>query len=127
MPGPTTLFNTVTITGTMRTFKGDPIAGTVTFTPSGIVKDLVGKIVLFPVPITVGLVSGAFTVDLPATDDPDITGTFTYAYAESWSGGRTLAGVVVPVGTGPIDISVIAQSPSQPELDSTLYLDGGSL
>jgi hypothetical protein len=96
---PTPNFNLVTVFGHFEDYAGSNMTGFVSFTPSAILRDLADKTTLFPSAFTKTLSAGSFTIDLPATDDPDILGTpFTYTYREHWTGGRTMV-LSIPVAT----------------------------
>ena len=102
MPVPTPRLNTVHVRGDMRELDADKIQGEVIFTPSLIFVDPLEHITVFPVPYSTTLVDGIFDIELPATDDPDMSPTgFTYQYRENWPGGRTF-NIEVPYNT-PVD------------------------
>lgn len=64
----------VSIVGQAVTLDGKPAKGKVTFTASTILKDVESGQAIFPVPLAVTLDrDGAFSQDLPATNDPDIS------------------------------------------------------
>ena len=65
-----------------------------------------------PSSVVVALSSGAFSVILPATNDPDIVPTtFTYTVEESFPGGRTYT-ISVPYDTvGSLDLADISPNP----------------
>lgn len=115
MPGPTPEFDTVTVRGKYVGFDGSAITGRVVFTPRATrLLDEDDLTVIIPRPIVGNLssVSGtpstsSFTVELPATDDPDITPVdFTYSVVEDFTGGESYD-IEVPLsaaGTG-LDIA----------------------
>lgn len=79
---------------------GVPIEGSITLTPSAtrlqVARD---HVTVVPGPITIQLdVDGSFDVEVPATNDPNVTpGRWTYSVAESWHGGGTYD-IAAPVG-----------------------------
>ena len=79
-----------TVTGQFSDAAGNPIEGTVTFTPSP--KRLLAATAdppatILPRPVTVELADGAFSVDLAATDDIDANPTgWTYSVKFAFSG-----------------------------------------
>jgi hypothetical protein len=124
-------FDTVTVTGRYIDLAGNALAGTVTFTSSTTVVDASVPVTIVPVPIVATLDSnGAFSIALPATDDPDIAPNgYTYKVEERF-GGKLLRtySIQVPYDTvGNIDLSTVA--PVQPVAASVqlLPLSGGTM
>lgn len=108
MPGPTPNYTTVQVRGSYAGTNGVNPEGQVLFEADAIrLIDTAAKITILPGVIAVPLVNGAFAVDIPVTDDPDINSAgFTYKVTELFSGGKSYH-IEVPisaVGTG-IDIS----------------------
>ena len=69
---------------------GNPVVGTVTFTPSPTkVLDYAAATIIIPKPVTVALDNnGRLSVVLPATDDPDVSPLYwTYLVSENFAGG----------------------------------------
>lgn len=106
-------YDRVTVSGRYVYLDGTPVSGTVTFTGKATVSSPAAKTMIVPDIITCTLdENGAFSVPLPATDDPDITGSgWTYKVKENFrsGGGRTFE---LPVSidakdTG-IDLSTVA-------------------
>jgi hypothetical protein len=66
-----------------------------------------------PSTVVVPLVSGAFSVTLPATNDPDVVpNPFTYSVEESFPGGRTYT-ISIPYDTvGSLDLADISPAPT---------------
>ncbi|MFD5711318.1 hypothetical protein ACFWHW_13125 [Streptomyces pharetrae] len=124
-------FNTVTITGRYIDLAGNALAGTVTFTSSTTVVDASVPVTIMPVPIVATLdANGAFSIALPATDDPDISPTgYTYKVEERF-GGKLLRSynIMVPHGTvGSIDLSTVAPVDSVTASVQLLPLSGGTM
>lgn len=96
----------VTLTGTYVDLVGDPIVGSVTFTPQTIIKDTDQNQIIVNNVITEVLDNnGAFSVILPVTDDSDVVPQpFSYEVEEVFSGGRTF-NIVLPAGGGAVDIA----------------------
>lgn len=112
MPKPTPAWDLVTVRGKYVGTDGNPVAGTVFFTPRA--NRLVDQAALTTVvgrSITATLASdGSFSVSLPATNDPDITGgSFTYTVREDFPGGSTydISVPISAIATG-IDLSTVA-------------------
>lgn len=66
--------NLVTVDGQAETLDGKPARGSITFASTAIVTDQTTGQAVFPVPLKVSLDvnDGSFSIDLPATDDPDL-------------------------------------------------------
>ena len=112
MPLPAS-FGTITVTGKYIDFLGSPASGTVTFSPPAntFLKVTDVDVMVVPKAIEVTLdVSGAFSVTLPLTDDPQVVPAFTYSVAESVTGLRRSYSVEIPTALlpGPVDLSDLA-------------------
>lgn len=83
--------STVTVGGQYVDVAGNPIAGQVRFTPRAVLIDGVADQVIIPRTVTVDLdATGTFTVELPATNDDDLSPVnWTYSVEEAFTGGRT--------------------------------------
>lgn len=98
-----------TLTGKYLDLAGQPVTGTITLsaTPASLL-DTAAALVITPAVITITLdVNGAFSVVVPATDDPDINPTgWTYSVVENFPGGRRYS-IAAPSG-GTVDLSVVS-------------------
>jgi len=94
----TTNLNTVNVTAQYLDYDGNPLTGTVVFTPSTIVIDVPGKKILFPKSYTASLnANGQMSIAIPASDDPDVLpNIFTYSIQENVTNGRKLNGIQIP-------------------------------
>jgi hypothetical protein len=107
-------WNLITVVGTYVDLSGNPLAGTVSFTPIGTVievKDAVYKQIIIPATVTATLnASGTFSINLPASDDPDVTPNgWTYLVVETFGGFTNSYSITVPISTvGTLDLSTIA-------------------
>lgn len=92
--------NYITVVGKYETYTGAPLSGTVSFMPSTVLLDAAADVIMMPVTFTVTLaVDGSFSIDLPATDDPDISPVgWTYAVQENVPSGRRYS-ISVPYNT----------------------------
>ena len=115
MPLATSL-TTVTITGNYVNFEGTAIQGQIRFTLGDVLRNGTDDQMVAPSSIVVPLSSGAFSVVLPATNDPDIIpNPFTYTVEESFSGGRTYT-ISVPYTTvGSLDLADLSPAPTLDE------------
>jgi len=115
MPLATSL-TTVTITGNYVNFEGTAIQGQVRFTLGDVLRNGTDDQMVAPSSIVVPLSAGAFSVTLPATNDPDIVpNPFTYTVEESFPGGRTYT-ISVPYTTvGSLDLADLSPTPTLSE------------
>jgi hypothetical protein len=105
--------STVQITGTYVDFEGTAIQGQIRFTLSSVVSNTTDDQMIAPSTVVVPLVNGAFSVVLPATNDPDTNPIpFVYAVEESFAGGRSY-NISVPYTTvGSLDLADISPAPT---------------
>ncbi|MEQ7008477.1 glycosyl hydrolase family 28-related protein [Actinopolymorpha sp. B17G11] len=114
-------YDTVTVRGKYVYLDGSPVQGTVRFTGKVVAVSAATNTIIIPASRTATLSpgTGEFTIDLPATDDPDVLpGGWTYTVEERFSGGggRTFQ-LEVPLSAqaGGIDLKDVAPTdPSQP-------------
>jgi hypothetical protein len=116
--------NTVTVVGKYVLLNGQAASGTVTFKSTTVLVDAAAHEVVMPVDITASLDgTGSISLDLPATNDPDISpSNFTYTVVENITGttGRTYS-IQVPYNTsGNLDLSTIA--PVSPSSGGSTYV-----
>jgi hypothetical protein len=105
--------STVVITGNYVDYEGSPIQGQVRFTLGDVLRNGTDDQMVAPSSVVVALSSGAFSVTLPATNDPDIVpNPFTYTVEESFPGGRTYT-ISVPYDTvGSLDLADLSPNPT---------------
>jgi hypothetical protein len=103
----------ITINGNYCDFEGNAIAGQVRFTLGDVISNGTDDQMVAPSSIVVPLTSGAFSVNLPATNDPDLSPVpFTYTVEESFPGGRTYT-ISVPYTTvGSLDLADLSPTPT---------------
>lgn len=108
--------NTVTINGNYVDYEGNPIQGQIRFTLGDVLRSGIDDQMVAPSSIVVALSAGAFTVTLPATNDPDVVpNPFTYTVEESFPGGRTYT-ISIPYNTvGSLDLADISPTPTLSE------------
>ncbi|MFD7861852.1 glycerophosphodiester phosphodiesterase family protein [Streptomyces sp. NPDC059783] len=102
---------TVTVTGTYARPDGTPYTGTVRFVPEPAVLTSAthGRILLGTTTAALDT-GGAFTAELLATDDPDVTPTgWTYRVSEHWKDapGRTYP-LALPAAAPNVDLAAVA-------------------
>jgi hypothetical protein len=107
---------TVTITGHYVDFEGTNIEGQVRFTLGDVLRNPTDDQLVAPSSVVVPLSNGAFSVTIPATNDPDIIpNPFLYTVEESFPGGRTYT-ISVPYDTvGSLDLSDLSPTPTLTE------------
>ncbi len=109
---PTNL-TTIGITGNYVDYEGTAIQGQVRFTLGDVIRVGIDDQMIAPSSIVVPLSSGAFSVTLPATNDPDsVPIPFTYTVEESFAGGRTYTISVPYTTTGTLDLADISPLPT---------------
>ncbi|MFE0451591.1 polysaccharide deacetylase family protein [Streptomyces sp. NPDC058914] len=116
---------TVTVFGRYIDFTGTPMQGTVTFTPSQkYVTDPTADVLIFSAPLVATLDSnGAFSIEIPATDDPDVTPQgFTWQVVETFNrkAGRSFS-IAVPEDTPDPGIDLVTVAPVLPA-DQVSYI-----
>jgi hypothetical protein len=104
---------TVTLTGNYVDFEGTAIQGQVRFTLGEVLRNGTDDQMVAPSSVVVALSAGAFSVTLPATNDPDVVPVnFTYTVEESFPGGRTYT-ISVPYNTvGSLDLADLSPTPT---------------
>lgn len=109
---PTSL-TTISITGNYIDYEGTPIQGQIRFTLGDVIRVGIDDQMIAPSSIVVGLSSGAFSVTLPATNDPDsVPIPFVYTVEESFAGGRSYTISVPHTTTGALDLADISPLPT---------------
>lgn len=108
-----TSLTTVTVNGNYVDYEGNAIAGQIRFTLGDVLRNGTDDQMVAPSSIVVPLSAGAFSVSLPATNDPDIVpNPFTYTVEESFPGGRTYTISVPYTTSGSLDLADISPNPS---------------
>lgn len=108
--------NTVSITGNYVDYEGNPIQGQIRFTLGEVLRSGIDDQMVAPSSVVVPLASGAFTVTLPATNDPDVVpNPYTYTVEESFPGGRTFTISIPYDSAGALDLADISPTPTLSE------------
>ena len=107
---------TVNVTGNYVDFEGTAIQGQVRFTLGDVLRNGTDDQMVAPSSIVVPLSAGAFSVTLPATNDPDVVpNPFVYTVEESFPGGRSYT-ISVPYTTaGSLDLADLSPTPTLSE------------
>lgn len=84
--------STCTVVGTYVDLQGNPVRGSINFTPQTILKETAANVIIIPVVIQKTFdATGSFSVVLPVTNDTDVTPQpFIYTIEENFTGGRTI-------------------------------------
>jgi len=84
--------STCTVVGTYVDLVGNPVRGSINFTPQTILKEVTANVIIIPVVIQKTFDStGTFSIVLPVTSDTDVTPQpFIYTIEENFTGGRTI-------------------------------------
>jgi len=84
--------STCTVQGTYVDLSGNPVRGSINFTPQTILKETAANVIIIPVVIQKTFdATGSFSVVLPVTSDTDVTPQpFIYTIEENFTGGRTI-------------------------------------
>lgn len=100
---------TVTVTGTFLSPSGQPLAGSVSFTPSAALADATGKVLIRQVPAVYWLRDGSLTAAVAATDNADLSPSpFTYTVTAEIGGASPWSFVTaIPHSPSPVDLSVL--------------------
>ena len=103
----------VTVTGNYVDFEGNSIEGQVRFTLNQVLRNGTDDQLIAPSSIVVPLSAGSFSVQLPATNDPDVVpNPFTYTVEESFPGGRSYT-ISLPFTTvGSLDLADLSPTPT---------------
>jgi hypothetical protein len=104
------------VTGNYVDFEGTAIQGQVRFTLGDVLRNGTDDQMVAPSSIVVPLSAGAFSVTLPATNDPDVVpNPFVYTVEESFPGGRSYT-ISVPYTTaGSLDLADLSPTPTLSE------------
>lgn len=107
-------YGTGTVIGTWTTTYGRPGRGSVVFTPRPSFMVAIGDTIVLPSPVVARLVNGSISVELAATDDPDVSPVDWTWRVETRVGGLRIPNfhIAVPQGST-VDLrSVVEVAPS---------------
>jgi hypothetical protein len=117
---------TITVTGTYAGITDSPASGEVLFTPSSVLTDTTGEVILTSLPAVATLnSSGSFSVVLPCTDNPGIRpAPFYYTVTQAIGGAYQQPFTIsLPSTLGStVDMSALAPIPSMPAPAEGLYV-----
>jgi hypothetical protein len=117
--------NTITVTGSFANALGISASGTVLFTPSSVLTDTNGMVILTETPIIASLAAGVFSVVLPCTDNTSIRPSpFYYTVTLGIAGsGQQSFNISLPSTLGStVDMSALVPVPSMAMPSPGLYV-----
>jgi hypothetical protein len=84
--------STCTVIGTYVNLLGNPVSGSINFTPQTILKEVAANVIIIPSVIQKTFdATGSFSVVLPVTNDTDVAPQpFVYTIEENFTSGRTI-------------------------------------
>lgn len=105
-------FQVITVTGSYVDLTGVAVNGSIQFDIEDFtaLRDPASNVVILAKPLTASIASGIFSLSIPATNDPDITPSFTYKVTESFptlSITRTYRISIAYDGPNPLDVADI--------------------
>jgi hypothetical protein len=104
---------TVTVEGAYVDFEGNNIQGQIRFTLGDVLRNGTDDQMVAPSSVVVPLSAGAFSVSLPATNDPDVVpNPFVYTVEESFPGGRSYTISVPYTSAGALNLADISPNPA---------------
>ena len=84
--------STCTVVGTYVNLLGNPVSGSINFTPQTILKEVAANVIIIPSVIQKTFdATGSFSIVLPVTSDTDVSPQpFVYTIEENFTSGRTI-------------------------------------
>ena len=115
--------STLTVAGTYVDLVGNPVRGSLTFTPETIIIEPTLNVILINSAVTVALdATGSFSIVLPVSDDPDVTPQpFVYTITEDIIGGRTFT-ISLPLSLANTTLNIADILPLVTLADSVNYM-----
>lgn len=115
--------STCTVVGTYVDLIGNPVRGSINFTPQTILKETTANVVIIPVVIQKTFDStGTFSIVLPVTSDTDVTPQpFIYTIEENFTGGRTIQ-IALPLSVAGTTQNLADLLPALSSADAASYV-----
>lgn len=115
--------STATVTGTYVDLSGNPVRGSISFTPQTIIKETSANVIIIPTIVNKTFdTTGTFSVTLPCTNDPDVTPEpFVYTIEENFSGGRTFA-IALPISIAGTTVNLADLLPALSSAEAASYV-----
>lgn len=115
--------STCTVVGTYVDLVGNPVRGSINFTPQTILKETTANVIIIPVVIQKTFDStGSFSIVLPVTSDTDvIPQPFIYTIEENFTGGRTIE-IALPLSVAGTTQNLADLLPALSSADAASYV-----
>lgn len=115
--------STVTVTGTYVSLVGNPISGSISFTPEIMLLERTANVIIVAKSIVKTLdANGSFSVILPVTSDTDVVPiSFSYTVTENFAGGREFK-IALPLSVAGTTQNLADLLPSVTVAESSLYV-----
>lgn len=115
--------STCTVVGTYVDLVGNPVRGSINFTPQTILKETTANVIIIPVVIQKTFDStGSFSVVLPVTSDTDVAPQpFIYTIEENFTGGRTIQ-IALPLSVAGTTQNLADLLPALSSADAASYV-----
>ncbi len=115
--------STATVQGTYVDLSGNPVRGSISFTPQTIIKELAANAIIIPVIIQKTFdANGSFSVTLPCTNDTDVTPEpFVYVLEENFTGGRSF-GIALPTSIAGTTVNLADLLPALAQSEAANYV-----
>lgn len=115
--------STATVIGTYVDLSGNPVRGSISFTPQTILKDTTLNVIVIPTIIAKTFdANGSFTITLPCTNDPDVVPQpFVYTLEENFAGGRSFS-IALPISIAGTTVNLADLLPALPESEAASYV-----
>ncbi len=115
--------STCTVVGTYVDLIGNPVRGSINFTPQTILKETTANVIIIPVVIQKTFdATGSFSVTLPVTSDTDVTPQpFIYTIEENFTGGRTIE-IALPLSVAGTTQNLADLLPALSSADASSYV-----
>jgi hypothetical protein len=115
--------STATVIGTYVDLSGNPVRGSISFTPQTILKDVTLNVIVIPVIIVKEFdANGSFTITLPCTDDTDVLPQpFIYTLEENFGGGRTFS-IALPLSVANTTLNLADLLPALSTAESASFV-----
>lgn len=115
--------STCTVVGTYVDLSGNPVRGSISFTPQTILKETSANVIIIPVIIQKTFdATGSFSITVPVTDDPDVTPEpFVYNLEENFTGGRSFS-IALPISVAGTTQNLADLLPAVSQAESVNYV-----
>lgn len=115
--------STTTVIGSYVDLLGNPVRGSISWSPQTVLKEKTANVIIIPTTIVKTFdATGAFTITLPTSTDPDVLPQpFVYIVTENFSGGRVIE-ISIPVESGGTTINLADLLPAVDPTEALGYI-----